>query len=84
MHQVSYFSTCIVKPVIVFQISDKEMSLLEERIKRAAKNRPPPSTRVVPQMPTRQPKVTRQGSESAIHKESPKQLEEVEVQNRYR
>ncbi|XP_049764940.1 protein mini spindles [Schistocerca cancellata] len=67
---------------MVGQICDKDLSLLEERIKRAAKNRPPSATRQSPpsgrpssqpQLPARQAqvqKVTRQGSEGSIQRET--------------
>lgn len=71
---------------MVGQICDKDLSLLEERIKRAAKNRPPSATRQSPpsgrpssqpQQPARQSqaqvqvqKVTRQGSEGNIQREA--------------
>ncbi|XP_046394021.1 protein mini spindles [Ischnura elegans] len=59
---------------MVGQISDKDMSLLEERIKRAAKNRPPPANRlvVVPDnVPKRQkPLISQQAPQQVTTKQS--------------
>ncbi|XP_068082829.1 protein mini spindles [Anabrus simplex] len=68
---------------MIGQISDKDQSLLEERIKRAAKNRPPPGTRppaaiAAKQMQVPQPSnMVRQGSEDTLHRRSTEPEEPV-------
>lgn len=58
----------IYTSAVFFQLSEKDMSLLEERIKRSAKNRPPPGNTAVKsaQTPTPNPAPTSPDTRSGV------------------
>nr|CAD7194945.1 unnamed protein product [Timema douglasi] len=61
---------------MIGQISDKDLSLLEERIKRASKNRTAVRTTAKPVVAPQPQRLVRQGSDNAINREPPPPREE--------